>query len=373
MRATVNPFFQPAAGAGAPDEAALTFHRALPEYRPTPLQHCAGLASQLGLGAIYVKDESQRFGLSAFKGLGAVWALHRVRARNSGPMTIAAATEGNHGRAVAWAARQLGLPAVIFIPEHAAVARVDNLRRQGARVELVPGNYDDAVRRCATESAIHGWQVVSDTGYEGYTEIPEWIAEGYSTLFHEADEQLRIAGLEPPDLVVIQAGVGALLHAAVAHFRAAAPAPILVAVEPVSADALQASIESPGGGPVPARGRQDSIMAGLNCGNVSLTAWPVVRRGVALFLTVTDAFAEDAMRRLARPAGTDPRIVAGETGAAGLAGLLALRSAPELAPAREWLALGPSRRVLVVNTEGATDPEAYRRIVGDLAAFPSEE
>lgn len=365
MRGCLNPFVQSGPSGPLPDPAVLSFHRSLPGYAPTPLHSCRQLAAGLGLGALYIKDESRRFGLNAFKGLGAVWALHRIRAARAGPMTIAAATEGNHGRAVAWAASQLGLPVVIFIPDHAAPARVENLRREGARVELVAGTYDEAVDRCARESAEHGWQVVSDTGYEGYTEIPQWIAEGYTTLFREADAQLASANLAPPDVVLIQAGVGGLLHAAVLHFRAGRVAPILVAVEPESADALQASIESPAGAPSPARGRLDTIMAGLNCGTVSLSAWPVVKRGVDLFVTVTDAYAEAAMRRLARPEGNDPRIVAGETGGAGLAGLLALLDASELAPAREALALGPERRVLVVNTEGATDPAGYRRVVGD--------
>lgn len=365
MRGRVNPFFQPDHSGSPPDPAVLTFHRSLPGYAPTPLHSCAQLASGLGIGALYIKDESRRFGLNAFKGLGAVWALHRIRAARGGPMTVAAATEGNHGRAVAWAASQLGLPAVIFIPDHAAPARIENLRREGARVQLVAGSYDEAVARCARESAEHGWQVVSDTGYEGYTEIPRWIAEGYTTLFREVDAQLASATLAPPNLVLIQAGVGGLLHAAVLHFRASRLAPILVAVEPESADALQASIESPAGAPAPARGRLDTIMAGLNCGSVSLAAWPDVRRGVELFVTVTDAYAETAMRRLARPEGNDPRIVAGETGAAGLAGLLALLEADALAPAREALALGPERRVLVINSEGATDPAGYRRVVGD--------
>ena len=363
MAARVNPFFEPGRLPPAPQQAR-SFHRSLPEYAPTPLQACPALARSLGLGQLLVKDESRRFGLNAFKGLGAVWALHRIRSRHAGPMTVAAATEGNHGRAVAWAARRLGLPAVIFIPSHAAPARVENLRREGARVELVPGSYDEAVRRCAAVSAAEGWQVVSDTGYEGYLEIPGWIAEGYGTLFEEVEEQLQAAGLDAPGIVLVQAGVGALLHAAVAHFRAGANQPILVAVEPVAADALFASIGSASGEPTPASGAQDSIMAGLNCGEVSRSAWPVVRRGVELFLTVEDGFTEEAMRRLAAPIGADPPVVAGETGAAGLGGLLALLGAPQLAEARGFLQLGPASRVLVINTEGATDPAAYARITG---------
>jgi diaminopropionate ammonia-lyase len=365
VRASLNPFLEPDPAGSAPDPGIFAFHRLLPGYAPTPLHSCAHLAAELGIGGLFIKDESQRFGLNAFKGLGAVWALHRLTAAGASPKTVAAATEGNHGRAVAWAARQLGFPAVIFIPDHAAPARIENLRREGAQVELVAGSYDEAVARCARVSAERGWQVVSDTGYEGYTEIPQWIAEGYTTLFREIEAQRSAAKLPAPDVVLVQGGVGGLLHSAVLHFRASRDAPILVAVEPEAADALQASIESPAGMPTPARGSLDTIMAGLNCGRVSLTAWPVVRRGIDMFVTVRDGFAEAAMRRLARPNGDDPQIVSGETGAAGLAGLLALLQSPELAPGRRALALGPERRVLVINTEGATDPAGYRRIVGE--------
>ncbi|HEV8358684.1 MAG TPA: diaminopropionate ammonia-lyase [Gemmatimonadales bacterium] len=367
MRARVNPFFLPGRVAREPRGAVRAFHRSLPGYAPTSLHACGGLARSLGLGAVWVKDESNRYGLGAFKALGAAWALHRLREHRPGSMTVCTATDGNHGRALAWAARQLGLPAVVFIPAHAAAARVESIRREGARVELVEGTYDEAVRRSAEASAARGWQVVADTGYDGYLEVPHWIAEGYGTLFEEADEQLAGAGSGAPDVVLVQAGVGGLLQAAVDHFRAGVPQPILVCVEPVEADALHASISTPDGDPVPSQGRQDSVMAGLNCGQVSLAAWPVVRRGVELFITVEDRYAEAAMRRLARPEPGDPAIVAGESGAAGLAGLLALLEAPELLSAREFLRLGAATRVLLINTEGATDPVGYRRVVGELS------
>jgi diaminopropionate ammonia-lyase len=364
MRARVNPFFIPGVVPHAPRDPVREFHRSLPGYAATPLHVCTDLAAALGLGALYVKDEAPRFGLNAFKALGASWALHRIRMQRPGPMTVVTATEGNHGRAVAWAARQLGLPAVVFIPAHAAPARIEAIRTEGARVELVPGSYEDAVRHAARESERNGWQVVADVGYDGYLEIPHWIAEGYATLFDETDEQMEATGLPAPDVVLVQAGVGGLLHAAVDHYRAKTEQPILTAVEPVEADALLASINTPDGDPAPATGRLDSIMAGLNCGEVSLAAWPVVRRGVELFLTVEDRYAEAAMRDLAHPVGGDPPIVAGESGAAGLAGLLALLAEPEFRLAREFLELGPGRRVLVINTEGATDPAGYRRVVG---------
>ena len=363
MQARLNPFFEPVVSPPVDRARVRDFHRSLPGYEPTPLRNLRGLAGRLGIGALSVKDESRRFGLQAFKALGASWALHRLRQQRSGAFTVSTATDGNHGRAVAWAAARLGLPAVVFIPAYSAPARVEHIRREGARVELVPGNYDDAVMRCASESRANGWQVVADTGYGDYLEIPHWITEGYSTLFGEIDEQLEAAGATGPDVVLVQAGVGGLLHAAVDHFRSRDRQPVLVSVEPDEADALFRSIDSPDGQPVGTPGTQRSIMAGLNCGAVSLAAWPTNRRGVELFITIEDRYAAAAMRRLARPEAGDPVIEAGESGAAGLAGLLALLESPELSEAARFLALGPRTHVLVINTEGATDPEGYRRVV----------
>ena len=342
---------------------ALDFHRGLPGYAVTPLHDLPGLASALGIGRLMVKDESQRFGLEAFKALGASWAIERLRQGRSGPMTVTTATAGNHGRAVAWAARRLGCEAVVFIPAHAAPSRIEKIRAEGARVELVQGSYDDAVARAEEAGRRHGWQVVADIGYAGYLEIPKWIVEGYATLFEETGEQLARDGGGEPDLVLIQAGVGSLLQAAVDHFRGLARQPLLVAVEPWQSDPHFVSAGSPGGDPTHSPGAQDSMMAGLNCAEVSLSAWPTNRRGVNMFLVIEDRHAAEAMRRLARPVAGDPAIVAGESGAAGLGGLLALLTEPALAPAREHLRLGPASRVLVVNTEGATDPVGYAKAV----------
>lgn len=363
MSARVNPFFTPGVFPDPPRDDIRAFHRSLPGYAATPLVALPGLAATLGLGAVFLKDEGQRFGLEAFKALGASWALHQIRRGSDRPTTITSATDGNHGRAVAWSARLLGLPAVIFIPAHSAAARVTKIRQEGARVELVQGTYDDAVRRCADESNRKGWQVVADVGYDDYLDIPNQIVEGYSTLFRETDEQFEAAGYAPPNLVVVQAGVGSLLHAAVSHYRAWNDQPTIVAVEPVQSDPLYASINTEDGRPAPSLGRQDSIMAGLNCGSVSLASWPTNRRGVEVFMTVTDRFAMEAMGRLARPAAADPAVTAGESGAAGLAGILALLEAPVFRVARQFLRLGPATRLLVLNTEGATDPEGYRRVV----------
>lgn len=350
-----------------PDDA-LAFHRSLPGYAPTPLLALPALARVLGIGALWIKDEGQRFGLGAFKALGASWAIHRWMAPRppGSPVTFATATDGNHGRAVAWTARTLGQRAVIFVPRHTVPARIAAIEGEGARVVVVEGTYDEAVRRAAAEATTQGWQVISDTAYPGYEEIPISIMAGYETLFAEAAEQMAATGAGEPTLVLLQAGVGGLACAGASFFarRLGARRPRIGVVEPVDADCLLESITSEGGQIREGRGGQTSIMAGLNCGMPSLAAWPILRVGIDVFLAVDDGFAEEAMRRLASGAGGDPRVVAGESGAAGLAGLLALLSDNEIAEARSALDVGPDSRVLLVNTEGATDPEGYRRIVG---------
>jgi diaminopropionate ammonia-lyase len=375
MRYIFNPHleFAPGAPTGTPASgtaAVLAFHQSLPGYAPTPLHSLPGLAADLGLGHVFVKDESRRFGLRAFKALGASWALRSVveacrAAGEPAPATVATATDGNHGRAVAWSARGLGLEAVVFIPSHAAASRVEAIRGEGARVVLVDGTYDDAVARCAAEAGASGWQVIADTGYAGYLDVPRRVAEGYATLFHETAAERTARGWPAADLVVVQGGVGALAAAAVEHAGTLRPQPLVAVVEPDAADCLLESIGSPGGRPSPARGRQDSIMAGLNCGLPSLAAWPVLRRGVDLFLSVEDRHAEEAVRRLWRPAAGDPRIESGESGAAGLAGLLALCREPALRGAHNRLRLGRRTVALLINTEGATDPAGFRRITGE--------
>jgi diaminopropionate ammonia-lyase len=359
----INPWFVEGVTARPSRRAVRDFHRGLAGYAETPLHALPGLAGALGIGRLMVKDESQRFGLEAFKALGASWAVERLREAGSGPMTVTTATAGNHGRAVAWAARRLGCQAVVFIPAHAAPSRIEKIRAEGARVELVQGSYDDAVAQAEEAGRQHGWQVVADIGYPGYMVIPNWIAEGYATLFEEAGEQLAREPAGSPDVVLIQAGVGSLLHAAVDHFRGLPRQPMLVAVEPWQSDPHFVSAGSLEGRATHSPGAQNSIMAGLNCGEVSLSAWPTNRRGVNMFLVIEDRHAAAAMRRLARPVGGDPAIVAGESGAAGLGGLLALLTEPALAPAREHLRLGSASRVLVINTEGATDPAGYAKAV----------
>jgi diaminopropionate ammonia-lyase len=375
MRFAFNPFLRAGVVHPGPRRDVLEFHRSLPGYDPTPLHSLPTAARELGIGTLLVKDESRRFGIKAFKALGASWALHtlietRRAAGEAPPKTVTSATDGNHGRAVAWSARRLGLEAVIFIPAHAAPARIEAIRGEGARVVPVEGSYDDAVRRAAEEAERNGWQVIADTGYEGYLDIPRRVAEGYSTLFQEIDIQIEDRIHPQPDVVMLQGGVGALAAAAVDHYRQRREPPRLVVVEPVEADCLLESILDPDGQPRPGRGRQDSIMAGLNCGLPSLAAWPTLRRGIDLFVSIDDRLAEEAIRLLWKGGATpdEPFVQAGESGAAGVAGLRALQTAAEFAEVRQRLGLGAASCVLALNTEGATDPDGIRAILGPEGA-----
>jgi diaminopropionate ammonia-lyase len=358
--------------AAAVDEAPLNFHRRLPAYAPTPLIDTPELARLLGIGQVLVKDESSRFGLPAFKILGASWAVYRaLESRLSGtfepwrtldelapklaplrPLTLATATDGNHGRAVAHVAALFGLSARIFVPAGTARSRIEGIASEGAQVEVVAGTYEDAVERAAGEAGDR-CLVISDTAWPGYEAVPRWVIEGYSTIFREIDAELVRRGEEMPDLFPIPFGVGALAAAVVGHYPPKAPK--IVAIEPLRAACALASMEA--GEIVTVAGPHDSIMAGLNCGRVSLIAWPIISRGIEAFLAIPDERAREAMRALARIG-----IAAGETGAAGLAGLIELLDGDSRN--RAALDLNERTRALILVTEGATDPESYQRIVG---------
>ena len=363
----------------APSRAPLAFHRTLPGYAPTPLRELPALARRCGASRVWLKDESGRLGLPAFKVLGASWAVCRtlaerlgepalaadlpaLRARLAGSPALVAATDGNHGRAVARTAALLGLPARIFLPAGAAPARLAAIAGEGAAVEEVAGTYDDAVERSAAVAAETGALLAQDTGWPAarpgglaYEELPRRVAEGYTTLFWECEEQLAAAGEGVPDLMIVQVGVGALAETAVRFWKRAelGGRVRLAGVQAAGAACLVAALEA--GAPARLPGRQESLMAGLNCGTVSHTAWPWLRRGIDLVVTVEDPRAEEAMRALAAEG-----VVAGETGAAGAAGLLELAALGALATAagREL------PRVLLLSTEGATDPASWERIVG---------
>jgi diaminopropionate ammonia-lyase len=319
-RLVANPLARPLDR--APVAEALAFHRSLPGYAPTPLVDARAAADALGVARVWVKDESSRLGLPAFKILGASWAIHRALEERGDRPPLACATDGNHGRAVARVARKRGLDVTVFVPAGMIAARREAIAAEGARVEVVEGSYDEAVERAAQTGAL----VVQDTGWPGYEQIPRWIVEGYGTIGAEIDVE--------PDVVALQVGVGSFAAAMVRRFAGAR----IVGVEPVAAACALASIEA--GGPVEVPGPHESVMAGLNCGRVSSVAWPVISRGIEAFATVSDERAREAVELLARDG-----VGAGESGAAGLAGLLAFR---------DELRLRADDVVLVVNTEGDT-------------------
>jgi diaminopropionate ammonia-lyase len=336
-----------------------------PGYAATPLVRLDGLARRLGPAALWYKDEGGRFGLGSFKALGGAYAVRRVLERQARPareVTVTCATDGNHGRSVAWGARLAGCNCVIFIHATVSEGRAAAIRSYGAEVVRVPGNYDDAVRHAAAEAARHGWFVVSDTSYPGYREVPVDVMHGYGVMAAEILRQLP-AG-EVPTHVFVQVGVGALAAAICAKLWLAwgPRRPRFVAVEPARADCLLQSIAA--GRPVAVHGDLETAMAGLACGEVSEAAWEILREGTDVALAIGDDWALEAVRTLANPRKGDPVVVAGETGGAGLAALLALQDRPEL---RALIELDATSRVLLLGSEGDTDPEIYRRIVGRSA------
>lgn len=324
------------------------FHAGLAGYAPTPLTELPALAAELGVGRVYVKDESSRLGLPAFKALGASWAIHRALSRRpaGARVRLVTATDGNHGRAVARTARLLGHRADVFVPDGVHEAAIDAIIAEGARVSRVRGTYDEAVRRAAeTSAADPGAVLVQDTAWPGYEQIPAWIVEGYSTLFAEIDAQL--SGVGPPGLVVVPAGVGSLAQAAVTHYRGhpRAIAPALLAVEPGTAACVQASLVA--GRPVGVA-TGVTIMAGLNCGSVSSLAWPVLRDGLDAAVAVTDADSAAAARDLAASG-----VSSGPCGAASLAGVRAALTGDGATGRRTALAVGRHTTVVLLSTEGA--------------------
>lgn len=348
------------------------FHRRLPHYEVTPLIDVPALAERLDVRRIVVKLESDRLGLPSFKILGASWATLRLleerlatsltecdsigemarRLEPVKPLTLVAATDGNHGRAVARVARWLGLGASILVPADMTDARHRALIDEGATVTVIDGPYDAAVE--ASKIVGPGELVVSDTSWPGYETVPRWIIDGYATIFSEIDEQLLNGSVAVPDVVAVQVGVGALAAAVIDHYPA--PETGIVAVEPERADCVARSIAA--GRPVSLTGGQDSIMAGLNCGTPSHVAWNELSTGLDANVVIDDDWAREGVRAFAQ-AG----IVVGESGAAGLAGLMALR---EQVPREVCAAAGlrSDASVLLLATEGATDPDAWTEIVG---------
>jgi diaminopropionate ammonia-lyase len=352
-----------------------------PGYAPTALRALPQLAARLGVAEIHYKDESTRFGLKSFKALGGAYAVFRLLQRAvalhlgergatvaeilagryrelASALTVTCATDGNHGRSVAWGAQLFGCRCVIYVHSTVSEGRCAAIAQYGAEVIRVPGNYDDSVRHAAGEAARHGWTVISDTSYDGYRDIPIDVMHGYGVM---ARELVRQCGDTLPTHVLVQAGVGGLAAAVCAAFWLAwgERRPVFVIIEPERADCFLRSALA--GHPVAVPGDLDTVMAGLACGEVSPLAWEILRGGADCFATVADRHALDGMRVLARPQGGDPAIVAGETGAAGLALLLASVDQPVL---RRALGIDATARVLLIGSEGDTDPAIYQQVVG---------
>lgn len=357
-----------------PSPELLTFHQKLPGYAVTPLIHAPQLAAALGVRDVWVKDEANRLNLPAYKVLGASWAVYRELATLFGPftpwttldelaaqlqaylpLTLVTATDGNHGRAVARTARWLGLGAHILVPADMVPARIMAIEDEGAQVDVVHGSYDDAVT-AAARLADDRHLVISDTAWDGYTRVPGWVVEGYGTIFQEIDGQLAALGARRPDVVAAQMGVGSLAMAVVQHYRTSGQQSHVVGVEPTRAACVLHSLNAGALTEVP--GPHLSIMAGLNCGNTSPLAWPYLQGGLSASVAISDARAEEAMRLLAQDG-----VISGESGAAGAGGLLELLAGEFASQGRGALGVTSESSLLMISTEGATDPEAYARIL----------
>ena len=345
----------------------------------TPLIALPTLAAELGLASLHVKDEGHRLGLGSFKALGGAYAvvllvLEEAAQRLGRPVTytdlaaqdvaaiaremvFACATDGNHGRSVAWGAKLVGARAVIFVHSEVSQNRIDAIARYGAEIRVVAGTYDESVDEAARVAATEGWTPVSDTSWAGYESIPLMVMQGYTAMIAEALARLDA----PPTHVFVQAGVGGVAAAVAGHLALVlgSKRPVFIVVEPEHAACILAAART--GSPTRIPHEQATVMAMLECCEASPVAWRVLSRVADAFMTVLDEAAIAVMNRLARPSGDDPAIVAGESGGAGLAGLIAVAGNPAW---RAAIGLGPESRALVFNTEGATDPARYRALVG---------
>lgn len=350
------------------------FHKGLPDYEPTPLRSLEALAMHLGLGGLFIKDESFRFGLNAFKGLGGSYALARILSERTGtPMdrlqelpegafTFATATDGNHGRGIAWAARRLRQKAVVYMPRGSAPERLANIRAQGAAADITDMDYDDTVRFVSEQAQKNGWILVQDTAWEGYEEIPLLIMQGYLTMGLEAYRQL---GTKLPTHIFLQAGVGSMAAAIAAFFcglSASAP-PNIIIVEPDRADCFFQTAKAQDGTLHKALGPMTSMMAGLCCGEACTAAWEILRHHAAFYVTCPDSVSALGMRLLGNPLPEDERIISGESGAVTAGLVYNLMTREDYAPLRKALDLGKDASVLCFSTEGDTDQANYRRVV----------
>lgn len=369
------------------------FHQSFPEYSVTPLRSLDNLAKHLGVAGIYLKDESYRFGLNAFKVLGGSFAMGKYLAqklgrdigeldyhtltseetrRQLGEITFATTTDGNHGRGVAWTANRLKQKSVVYMPKGSSITRLENIRAEGAEASIVDMNYDEAVRLTAENAAKNGWLVVQDTAWEGYEEIPTWIMQGYGTMAAEALEQLRELQVEKPTHVFVQAGVGSLAGAVQGYYASVFgdERPKTAIVEADKAACLYQSALANDGKPRVVGGDLDTLMAGLACGEPNIIGWDVLRDYSEMFFSCPDWLAAKGMRVLGNPLREDQRVISGESGAVTTGLLFELMTSPDMEAAKAKLGLDKSSRILLFSTEGDTDPERYLNIVWD-GQYPS--
>lgn len=368
----------------------LRYHKSFPSYKETPLAVLGGLAGEIGVSGIYVKDESYRFGLNAFKVLGGSYAMGMYLAGRLGisetevtygalsspeakaalgEMTFVTATDGNHGRGVAWTARELGHKSDVYMPKGSASERLENIRAEGADASITDMNYDEAVRLANHMAEEKGWVMVQDTAWEGYEEIPRRIMQGYATM---AIEAVSAMGDEVPTHVFLQAGVGSLAGA-VSGFLAdyyGDRKPVITIVEPNKADCIYKTAAARDGQLHFVTGDMDTIMAGLACGEPNRIAWDVLRETAEFALSCPDYVSAKGMRILGNPVGQDRRVISGESGAVTLGLVASLMTRDDLKEIRDRIGLTRSSKILCFSTEGDTDRKNYRRIVWD-GLYPS--
>ena len=370
-------------------EKAREFHKTIPGYKPTPLAKLSNMAEYLGLNEVYVKDESYRFGLNAFKVLGGSFAMARYIAQQTGrdvseldfetltsdklreefgQATFFTATDGNHGRGVAWAANRLKQKAVVYMPKGSTETRLKNIQAEGATATIEEVNYDECVRMAAAAAAkTPNGVVVQDTAWEGYEEIPSWIMQGYGTMALEASAQLEENGVDRPTHVFVQAGVGSLAGAVQGYFANKYPdnPPTVVVVEADVAACLYKGAVLGSGEEAIVDGDMQTIMAGLACGEPNTTSWDILKNHVSVFIAASDGIAAQGMRMLSAPIKGDPQVVSGESGAAPFGALVAIMKDPKYADLKAELKLDENSKVLLFSTEGDTDPDRYKEIVWD--------
>lgn len=363
------------------------FHKSLPGYKATPLVELDDLAKYYGVQKLWLKDESKRFGLNAFKVLGGSYAIGKYLSqklgrdmselpfnvlisdevkKQLGDVTFVTATDGNHGRGVAWVANKLRQKSVVYMPKGSAKMRFDVIAREGADVSITDLNYDDAVRLANKGAEEHGWIMVQDTAWDGYEEIPLWIMQGYSTIINEIVEQLEAAKEEKPTHVFLQAGVGSFAGAVqgyLAHLYGD-DRPITIICEPHGANCIYKSMEANDGKPHNVTGDLTTIMAGLACGEPNTISWKILRDNADFSVSCDDSIAARGMRVLSSPLGNDQRVISGESGAVGL-GLFTVLSEKkeEYAELMKALKIDENSRILCISTEGDTDVEGYKNVV----------